>query len=187
MWFPRPPNGPPLRCYDQEGLLASSGYQWDERMPPKYLGCGIVAAAAFALSVFLFANVSAAAGIGALVTSVIGAAGCIYYWRCRPTVIFHRDGRVETPFGVPRKPWARFLPVDQTKISTIEAVRQKDSACIELVTVDGETCIVGSELRFADARLIAVQLSKALRELRDSMATLKSANQVQRIKADLID
>jgi hypothetical protein len=90
-------------------------------------------------------------------------------------VMFTREGHILTPHGLPGRPLLRRLEFPHTQINSIETTRNCRDHGVVMFTTEGRTILLAERMFKADAHLAGVQLTKALREIRESMATI--ANQ----------
>jgi hypothetical protein len=88
----------------------------------------------------------------------------------RRIILFERGGDILSPHGLPQRFFRRDLPIKHDTITSIEVVQDGNRAAVAIHTDYGETYIVGRLELMADARLVAVQLTKALHELRQDKA-----------------
>jgi hypothetical protein len=167
----------PFRDKDENGVLQASGVRWTETASMVggfnrviIIGCDVVLVVLFAFSLML-----GPAGI-----IVIGVIGVVLFAGLRAAfgplpqraVIFHRDGVVETPHGLPREKRVSRLRFRQAEINSIEIIgaisglAQDWTKSVALITEDGHTIPVGTKLHSEEAREVAVALSMALRDMR---------------------
>lgn len=168
----RYPNGPPIRDREPDNNLIASGYQWDERSGIHLVFAVLCVCLLALFGMNLWAGFKREAAQFLMAASACGFISSVF-WDWRRSVIFHRDGRVGTPGGTPRRFWRRQLRTDTSKIASIEVTREGEHYGVGIFTTEGETFIVSHNMRAPDARLVAVQLTKALHELRASNATVE--------------
>ena len=170
----RSPNGPAIRDHDGNGRLIAAGYQWDE-FPHMWL---LFIGAVLVSSIYLCVVNSRMGGVAAALPFVISGAASIavgtWFWECRRTIVFRRDGSVLAPNGLPNRIGVRRMRIDSAAIASIEVTRECEGAGVAIYPVDGETFAISHKLKNPAARLVAVQLTRALRELRESMSTVEN-------------
>lgn len=103
------------------------------------------------------------------------AFGCVVIfrrWGARPrAMLFHADGRVTVPHGVPFYPRCTKLNAPHVSFATIEMRRWADGEHgVSVYTRDGDTIAGARGLDEWQARKIVVQLTCALHALRDDTA-----------------
>lgn len=172
MIYLRSPNGPAIRDHDGNGRLIAAGYQWDEFPHIRLLFIGAVLVSSTYLCVVNSRTGGVAAALPFVLSGAISIAVGTWLWECRRTIVFRRDGNVLAPNGLPNRLGVRRMRIDSAAIASIEVTRECEGAGVAIYTVDGETFVISHKLKSPDARLVAVQLTKALRELRESQATV---------------
>lgn len=162
--FPHQNEDGRFRKFDAAGNLVAAGYQWREFNRMVILaGFGYLPVIAWAAYYLL----SRDAGPIQLFTIIGLAAVITIYIRengVRPkSVIFTMSGAIETPFGFGQFKDKR-IGGNHRNIVSIEVGRHET---VHLISSEGDTIIVtGQELGPATTRKIAVQLTKALEEIR---------------------
>lgn len=175
MIYLRWPMGPAIREHDSERRLIATGYQWDEHSHAQLLLAVATAVSAFYLCIVNYPIHGLKGALPFAATVSVSTWAVLWMWFQRRTVMFHRDGAVLTPYGRPNKLGARRLRIHHASIASIEVTNECDGNGVAIYSVEGDTYIVGHRLRAPDARLVAVQLTKALRDMRESLATVHSA------------
>lgn len=181
---------PPIREYDSRGQLVAAGFQWDER-PEFWLILSVLLAPVVLSGATLKFALDGDFVIAMRFLMAALASGwlCVWLWSWRRSIVFYRDGRVMAPGGIPERFGIRKLRLNNDRVTSIEVMNHHDDIYIAIFTSEGETFIVSHCMRSGDARLVAVQLTKALRELRQSMSSVKNfaAPQVRILEAAWID
>ena len=168
-------NAAPIRKRDRQGRLLLSGYQWNElawHQALKLIAGGAAAVTATPIAV--------AAHGPSCFSLLLFAAFCLvnlaYKGNRLRVVAFDREGRVLARNGLPRRFWKRVLQINHASITSIEALREGEWVGVAIYTSEGQTFIVSELQRLGDARLVAVQLTKALHEMRHSLAVVHQGN-----------
>lgn len=172
--------GSPVRFHHGEKadrLLYISGYEWREFPPFVFVGVAAVTLFAIGTALHLFLASRFLDSTPFFVVAIVGIGVFEWLWDYRRVVLFWRDGTIETPNGLPDRVGMRELPVNHRAIASIELTRECRGTGVVIYTIEGESIVVGHKLRTADARKVAVQLTKALHQLRDSIATVEAAQQ----------
>jgi hypothetical protein len=164
----------PIRRDDFELVAVETGYWWDQDRLQDLASTGVwtVAGAVFAVIGLLKGELVAFA-LALAVAALTGGYLCAILSRPR-IVIFKRDGAILTPNGIPR----RILPVRKlwfphARIASIELTGDCQNFGVMLFTIDGESVLLAENMHKADARLVAVQLTRALLEMRDGLANAR--------------
>ena len=90
-------------------------------------------------------------------------------------VMFHADGRITAPLGLPRHPKMQELPFAQEDVSTIElgpslsGYRNDFTRTVRIITRFGQTLPIGSALHEEHAHEVVVRLTLALKEIRSAV------------------
>lgn len=184
-----------IRGRDETGRLVTAGYRWDE--PRENVKMLVLFAAIFdfmggiyVLIALAFVNDKGPWIAGLLICVGIYAALHLVMKRfgVRPrAVIFRADGTTSLPFGIP---WFRnyhSLGAHLENIVSIEAgsVRGKDE--VALFTRGGDIVTLSHFLHPENAHRVAVQLTSALKELREDMASAGQAVREDRHERSVID
>lgn len=162
----------PIRKRDPEGRLVESGYKWDQMRLPHYLFFGAMAIISACLAAQNIATARLDAAIAAF--GFLGFAALVYCAAGPSIVAFCADGRVLTPNGVRWRFWVEALDFPHHQIASIELASECQDYGVVFFTTGGRTVLISERLRKADARLVVVQLTNALREMRESLATVAS-------------
>lgn len=178
----------PLRVRDDDGQLIAAGYQWMEDRPVIELGktfiIGGLAALAFWFAlreVFNPSNVVRYTGpVGQLLILALAAIGVALSgwaykvankgtWR-RRSLLIYKSGRLSAPYGLPTNlliPHTSPLEYDiPAPIASIEAQRGDQFNPVNIYFSDGSRLLVDKQSSYDGAREIAVQLTRAVQELR---------------------
>jgi len=173
-------NGPIVRERDIRGQLTAAGYCWAERFEDILPALAGPSAIAIVIGVAQLFNHTATwmTALGPIIFGCIGLPLSVWFSVLERAVIFERNGRIAFPHGTFGSFWKRAFYRPHQDIASIEVTPQnyhgRSRFSVALFTVHGETWIVSGNLSNAQARLVAVQLTRALKELRDSMATLST-------------
>lgn len=175
----------PIRERDAEGTLIAAGVQWTELRMAAQVTCGIVVMLSFmgGVAAWLAGEVLKAedTGMTALTFFAICGGALVGGRRMRGTVrslVFQRDGRILAPLGFAHYP-ARFREVDGhiDNIVSIEARGQGLTDCsVVMFARCGDIAYVAGRLHQDSAHKVAVQLTLALAELRESLAAPAGAH-----------
>lgn len=165
---------PVIRERDGDGRLLAAGFQWTEPVEWVFM--------IFGTGAFLLFFYALAGGLdqrtppGDAFIVGVGAAACvlicILFGTIERGVAFHRDGRVRARGG-----WFNRLDMiggvkEHAHIASIEVTKIEQGAGVAVFTTYGGTMILSSGLSEAAARFAAVQLTIALRELRESLSSI---------------
>lgn len=161
----------PIRERDAGGRLLEAGYRWDRFRMLEMLGFGAVAIGTLVLAPFMHEGHSPEAGVATAAVGLAMLAGLAWVIRRPRMIVFTRDGRVLAPNGIAGRFWVRNLgPI--AEVSSIELTSSCRDFGVVLFTTEGRTILLAERMFKADARLVAVQVTKALREMRESIATM---------------
>lgn len=161
-----------IRRHDDDGRLAEAGYRWDQLRLIEKLGLAALSAAAIILAPFMYVGHSPQASVAFAMAGLGLLAIFVVLQKWPRTVVFTREASVLTPHGLPGRLFLRRLDFPHTEISSIEATRNCRDYGVVIFTTEGRTILLAERMFKADARLAAVQLTKALREMRESIATI---------------
>lgn len=172
----------PIREHDHSGRLTAAGVEWIEHSQKKIwftaiLTCPLVLVWPMLLvgmfvSGFRLDIVGWFVGIS---LAVIVLWRVLSLWACRRhSVIFYTDGRLSAPHGYYSYHGLVKLPPTHDTILSIECRRYRgDEYCIEMMSSEGDAHRVGQELVEIFARKATVQLTKALKEVREARARIR--------------
>jgi hypothetical protein len=163
-------SSPSIRNRDGNGRLVLSGFQWTETAWHETLKLTAFAAAAV-IATPIAVSAHGPAGFSLLLFTAFCLASLVYKRNRLRVIAFDREGRVRAPNGLPWFFWRRGLPFSHATITSIEALQDGERNNVAIYTSEGQTFIVSELQRLGDARLVAVQLTKALQEMRHSLAT----------------
>jgi hypothetical protein len=171
-----------IRTHDKAGSLIASGVNWSEE---RAWATGSVLTLLFLLAILeMLVLVVLAVARNGIVLSIFIAIGLVMFglWRLamsvgrrRRELVFHADGRMTAPLGLPGYERYREIPGDHAHVSSIEMNKVHTEHTVEMYWQNGHTTIVAHHLTDWQARKIAVSLSNALRGLRESMTTMNRA------------
>lgn len=176
-------SGPKIREHDADGRLLFAGYTWQEPRYWVYRWFGTIGFFAFLIFTTVYSSMpmdvpgamqrwDQAKLIGALAAAC--AAVCIFLGQKRRRVLFGREGHILTPRGMPDYFRMRCLHRHHEQITSIE-VNDDDEGCgVIIYTSEGEGFVLTKGLTHGYARLAAVQLTNALREIRESVRTVET-------------
>lgn len=170
---------PVIREWDENGLLKAAGYKWTESIDEfiAFFGLAALGLVFYGLACALDKTTPSGAAFlfwGASVVCLLIAYVCGTIER---GFSFERDGRIKNRAG-----WINKLDMirslkEHTHISSIEIMKTERGAAVAVYTSWGGTYVLSNGLNEVHARLICVQLTIALRELRESMASIRSVQQ----------
>jgi len=171
----------PIRDRDEQGRLVSSGAYWTEFQATSYallFGGGV---ALFPLGLILavanpfFALFAWAGGVVAIVAAKKGS-------RLPRSLIFTDEGKMLALNGLPFHPGSSLVEGHHDAIVSVEATGRtypdnpsnsswkRDAINVALIAAGGETIYVSRDLSPEQARNVAVQLTLALLDIRQSGA-----------------
>jgi hypothetical protein len=175
---------PTMRNWDEQGHLTSSGFKWSEPVEFVWMTFGT---GAFGLVFYgLMAGTDHRTPPGFVTMLMFGAAVCIaicfFCGSIDRGFSFERDGRIRNAGGFVN--WVEMFGGLKThdQITSIEITKTERGVAVIVLTNSGGTFCWSDGLNEPKARLIAVQLTIALRELRQSMATI-NAHQLHAVSA----
>lgn len=170
---------PVIREWDENGLLKSAGYKWTESID-EFIAFFLLSALGlifYGLACAMDERAPSGAVFifwGASVVCVLIAYACGTIER---GFSFERDGRIQNRAGwINKFDMMRSLK-EHTHIASIEIMKTERGAAVAVFTTWGGTYVLSNGLNEAHARLICVQLTIALRELRESMTSIRSVQQ----------
>lgn len=165
---------------DKNGNVVKAGAAWNEKTGYSYglrvfiFVCGAVLAI-FAAWILLYAAIHATNGPNAdgrfvanflaFITGVPGIFLMAAVVRKQPkrSLVFHRDGTIETPYGIPGEKsllaWPKRWSLDNLK--AIEAVGYDSVWRVDLISTKGDTVTVSAGLDREEARKVATMLKEA--------------------------
>lgn len=172
----------PFREKDGDGVLQAAGVRWTEQASLR--GSLMARVSLIFACVVVGGYMLFIVGLlGPRGTPVLVVQGALLFFLLKVAfgpfperaLIFHRDGQIETPHGLPREKRVTRLRFRQPEIVSIEVIgaisgmAQDWTSGVALITGDGHTVPVGTKLHAEEAREIAVALSMALRDMRASV------------------
>lgn len=181
-------DSPVIRERSEDGLLSAAGFTWRE---PVMWVFHIFGTASFPLFFYWLMCMSDRKTPAEFTTTVfIGLCGCvcacIFLGSVSRGIAFERDGRISNRGG-----WINWLELvgatkDYSHIASIEAIKTEQGFGVAMFTIYGGTVLLSEDLSEAKARLAAVQLTMALREMRQSLTTVASYQTGRRQDAGLL-
>ncbi|AHB49907.1 hypothetical protein W911_03695 [Hyphomicrobium nitrativorans NL23] len=164
----------PIRSRSPGGYLEEAGYQWDEARLSGQLIVAMLGLISGATALVGYAHGPKPGLIFLLPLALICVVKLTWSIARPRIVVFEADGGISTPNGVAKRFWVERLNFDQTEIASIELTADGTNWGVVLFTKEGRTVLLSHAMQKADARLVAVQLTKALREIRESLSTVES-------------
>lgn len=170
-------SGPVVRDWDEHKMLTSAGFRWNE---PQMWVFQMFGTGAFVLVPYAMLCLGDPRTPEEFTRKVVlGAAACvaacILMGSIRRGISFERDGRIRNRGG-----WMSWLDligcqIGHADIASIEVTKTEEGFGVAIYTTEGGTEILSENLSEAQARLAAVQLTIALREMRASLSTVHAA------------
>lgn len=181
---------PVIRERDEDGILTAAGFKWSE---PMLWVFQIFGTAGFALAFYWLMCLADRQTPKEFTTMLFfGMVGCIGACAILGSVdrgiAFERNGRISNRGG-----WVNWLDMvgnikEHAHIASIEVVKTEHGAGVAIFTTWGGTVMLSQFLSEPAARLAAVQLTMALREMRESLTTIANYQAGQKqASAALID
>lgn len=163
----------PIRERNADGQLIEAGFRWDQYRIPELLGFGAAAIGVLVLAPFMHEGHSHEAGVATAAAGLAMLAVLAWVVRYPRMIVFTREGRVRSPHGIAGRFWVRDLgPL--AEVSSVELTSSCRDFGVVLFTTEGRTILLAERMCKADARLVAVQATKALHEMRHSLASVAS-------------
>lgn len=168
-----------IRNFDANNYLVQAGYQWTESSVPLQIGGWLAMAASFLpFMIGMLAANMPGGGAGLLIFGGIGLAMLIgghmvaNVWAHRArSLIFESGGDIRVPHGIPFTGHARTLTCRVDEVANIELhPGYNQDTGVALLSTEGDTVLVAHNLKTDSGRKVAVQLTRALEELRLSLA-----------------
>ena len=165
-----------IRIQDHEGRLQTAGYVWGEKTSGP-LFYAILAVVFGLLGFGAMMNISGRVNFGATLfflaaTGIFFGLAVLFFKKSADSkgnprgVLFHADGRIELPYGLPRQPDIRILAARWPEVASISA--ERDDVAIYLR--DGDKVWLTQPRRYETEHKISVQLQHALAAIRDAVA-----------------
>jgi hypothetical protein len=116
--------------------------------------------------------------------SLLGCVcACIVFGSVSRGIAFERDGRISNRGG-----WINWLELigatkDHAHIASIEAIKTEQGFGVAILAIYGGTMMLSEDLSEAKARLAAMQLTIALREMRTSLSSVRNFQQSHRYES----
>lgn len=160
-----------IRTRDDQGNLIAAGFMWTEEHEAWKLFLALAGVLALLSLPGLLDYFS---GRGPLVLGAIPAAlaalslyACHRYANHTSALIFHLDGHVEAPFGMPRHRRVRRFKGNHGYTTSIETNRHNQ---VLLYSRGGDIAVLANLRKSNDAHKVAVQLNQALEDIREAGA-----------------
>lgn len=166
-----------IRRHDANGSLMEAGYQWDQLRLIEKLGLGGAGTSLIVAAPVMYVGHSPQGGFACLAAGLALLAILIALQKWPRIVMFTRDGSILTPHGLPGRPFLRREDFLHTDVVSVELTRDCRDYGVVLFTSEGRSVLLAERMFKADARLVAVQVTKALREMRESMAVIAGKRQ----------
>lgn len=162
-----------IRERNADGTLREAGYRWDRFRMLEMAGFGTFGIGVLILAPFMYADHSPPAGVASAAAGLAMLMGLAWVVKRPCIIVLTRAGRVLAPNGIAGRFWVRDLgPI--AEVSSIELTSFCRDSGVVLFTTEGRTILLVEGMRKVDARLVAVQLTKALHEMRQSLASIGS-------------
>lgn len=161
-----------IRECDANGELTRAGGQWSERhvwarIPFALAFCIAVPGFVFGLLVLIAKEpVGLLIAGGALIVIVLAIGGFRKYGYKPRSLVFGREGYIETPYGTADHPEERRWSIGLDQVASIEMRARAQQDVVELFTRDGAMECLARGIPEETARLVSVQLTLALTEMR---------------------
>jgi hypothetical protein len=160
----------PVRMRERDRLTAA-GYRWQPFRLVEYAGLSLFGLFCTASAIWFYAIGAPLVALALFVGGTALIAFLAVRAKCPHLILFTADGRVRSPHGIAQRVWWRDLgPVLQ--VASIELTNACRDFGVVLLTTEGHTYLIAERMRRLDARLVAVQLTKALHEMRTGMASV---------------
>ena len=178
------PRVEPIRVKDEEGRLIAAGVNWLEyRLWAIWLLAAVGVFFALPLLMLLVAMVASGFALAptALFFGDIALLIALFWFgnrvclRARSSV-FHDDGTIEIPEGLPTQSWIKELSFPYTDVSTIEERKSGrigenvQMSRIDIYSHEGDWVTLGHNIDPQICHAAVVQLTKALAEIREAVA-----------------
>lgn len=174
-------DSPVIRERCDDGVLSAAGFTWRE---PVIWVFHIFGTASFPLFFYWLMCMSDRRTPAEFTANVfMGLLGCvcacILLGSVSRGIAFERDGRISNRGG-----WVNWLDLiggirDHAHIASIEVTKTEQGAGVAIFTTWGGTVMLSEGLSEPAARLAAVQLTIALRELRESLSRIENFQRPQ--------
>jgi hypothetical protein len=173
---------PVIRERGEHGELAAAGFRWSE---PQMWVFHIFGTSGFLLA-FYWLMCLADRGTSKEFTTMVFfgtlvcVGACMFLGSVRRGFAFERSGRISNRGG-----WVNWLDMlgsikEHAHIASIEVTKTEQGAAVAIYTTWGGTVLLSDGLSEPAARLASVQLTMALREMRESLTTVASFQSGQR-------
>jgi hypothetical protein len=189
------PKVEPVRHYDEHGRLLAAGVLWSEYAASAELMCQIALGVGFTILfpalVYLCASLLFSKSSGyELTAAIIFMAGMAIIaialadwrerkWRQLRALVFYRDGLMHTPYGIPSdKAWdkvaghhdiVRSIELEKARVGLPAPLRDRLDA-VTMYSHEGTQVTLGRHLCPSISMIVAVQLNKALQDIRKAAA-----------------
>lgn len=163
-----------IREYDKDGKLIAAGFVWNEdshwveRFTKWALPVPFIAMMLAPIGMSTGNKIAGPMLMYSFIGTVIALIPCMFFGRQNRSVVFHIDGRIGVPYGIPYIEDARWLP-GQADLASIEAWRGH----VALFFRSGHICTPNRKPdRFEFTHLATAQLNIALQEIKDARLAL---------------
>lgn len=168
-----------IREQDPAGRLAAAGFEWSEPVPNIFAIFGSLAFVGFYFWIRSLFDAEASRDFKFLLymASCVSLFICGQFGEVRRGVSFERNGSVRARGG-----WVNWLSMlggiqDHAEITSIEIKKVQHAWAVAIYTNWGGTTILSTRLTEGNARVAAVQLTIALREMRESLTAVENFQQ----------
>lgn len=166
-----------IREYDEDGRLVAAGLRWWEGKEWLEQLTPILAVPPTLLAGIAFIGMSHNSTSYAAFYTFCGAAACVVasfiplvlWGKTTRSLVFHIDGRIEVPEGLPFLSRDMRQLLDQSQFLSIEA----ESATVRIWFRGGQSAtLFGRNIPIQLARLVTIQLNSAFQEIKDARMAL---------------
>ncbi|MFN3624929.1 MAG: hypothetical protein ACK4TP_12805 [Hyphomicrobium sp.] len=178
-------NNPVIRERDADGVLTAAGFEWREFQSWIFEIFGTASIGLFFFGSLCASDRKAYSNPAPMIFLLMVACVlvCVYFGHIRRGIAFHRDGSVSI-----RGDWSNRLELwgeikEYAHISSIEPMKTKEGMGVAILSNYGGTVMLSHDLTEPAARLAAVQLTIALREMRESLASIANFQMPQQAAA----
>jgi len=182
-----------VREHDADGRLAAAGAEWTEERAAVASTLLVLVVISFimlgfALIIMMLSGEGQAVVLALAAIIAISVRAMRTMRGRRRALVFHRDGRTTAPHGFAHYP-RRFTEITGTNAEfvSIEARGPEFGANVLIFTQSGGVFYAGKHLHHDDAHRVGVQLTLALRELRESLGREAAGTEPPKRAATFID
>lgn len=174
---------PAIRERDASGKLTAAGFEWSEpveviALPLAVLAVGLLF---YAGAVAHDARAPSGASVLFVIAAIVCAALGYFLGSTDRGIAFTHDGKVSIRGGWINGLEMLFTIAEHADIASIEMTTTHRGHAVVILTTWGGTYVLSNGLDEPHARLVAVQLTIALRQIRESIADVRN---FQRHRAD---